>query len=160
MSCHYSVLAPGVVPHPPHRHAEEEVLIVLDGEAVAITQCGATDTDLERVRLEAGQFMYYPAGHLHTIENDGSTPVLYVMFKWTSNTRADRLRRFWRALARSEPSLQHIRGDSGHMKDEESAYLFAVTVLFVGASRWLRRLHCHVTHLQARGWLSCAQGSS
>ena len=33
MACHYSLLSPGHSPHPPHTHVEEEILIVLQGEA-------------------------------------------------------------------------------------------------------------------------------
>ena len=33
MGCHVSVLSPGHSPHPPHTHLEEELLVVLDGEA-------------------------------------------------------------------------------------------------------------------------------
>ena len=33
MACHYSLLSPGHSPHPPHTHVEEEILIVLKGEA-------------------------------------------------------------------------------------------------------------------------------
>src|SRR5690606_31845286 len=33
LTCHASVLAPGHSPHRPHTHLEEELLIVLDGEA-------------------------------------------------------------------------------------------------------------------------------
>ena len=33
LTCHVSVLEPGVSPHPPHAHLEEEILVVLDGEA-------------------------------------------------------------------------------------------------------------------------------
>src|SRR5512146_2944238 len=32
-SCHVSTLAQGHCPHPPHTHPEEEILIVLQGEA-------------------------------------------------------------------------------------------------------------------------------
>lgn len=33
ISCHASVLSPGHSPHPPHAHIEEELLVVVDGEA-------------------------------------------------------------------------------------------------------------------------------
>ena len=43
MGCHVSVLSPGRCPHPPHSHVEEELLIILDGEANVEIASSAVD---------------------------------------------------------------------------------------------------------------------
>jgi mannose-6-phosphate isomerase-like protein (cupin superfamily) len=151
MSCHYSVLEPGCVPHAPHSHEEEELLVVLAGEAVAVAQSDSDESGLSRVRLSAGQFMYYPSWHMHTIENEGEGPVMYVMFKWTSASRIHRMKRWWRVWVRRTPIMKHIRGVGDHMVRQRGVTPFSATVLFEGSSHWLHRLHGHVSHLQPSG---------
>jgi hypothetical protein len=56
LNCHVSVLSPGTTPHPPHAHAEEEILVMLSGEAdLVIVDKGPaelrTSTDCGRGRL-------------------------------------------------------------------------------------------------------------
>ena len=78
LSCHVSVLDPGRQPHPPHAHADEEILIVLDGEAELVLE-----TPDSPHRVAAGTWAcYYPAGFHHTIRNASNAPVTYLMFKW------------------------------------------------------------------------------
>lgn len=82
MSAHVSVLSPGFSPHPPHAHVEEEILVVLDGEAEILIG-DSPDPETARVeRVPAGAFSYYPAYQHHTIRNAGARPVTYLMFKW------------------------------------------------------------------------------
>lgn len=88
-SCHASWLQPGCMPHLPHEHQDEEILLVLSGNATILSN------DLESKILRAkkskpGDFFYYPRNHLHTIFNDSNTPIHYLMFKWktkASDTR-------------------------------------------------------------------------
>jgi uncharacterized RmlC-like cupin family protein len=83
-SCHASVLGPGYMPHTPHEHGEEEVLVVLSGEAAIFA--GASRSGALRVdRAVAGDIFYYPPGFQHTIANlaPDNEPLRYVMFKWT-----------------------------------------------------------------------------
>ena len=82
LNCHMSILSPGHSPHPPHAHDEEELLIVLDGEADLII---SNSTEIEGARVERtrlGAFVYYPSHQHHTIRNSGQSPVTYLMFKW------------------------------------------------------------------------------
>ena len=82
MSCHISILSPAHSPHLPHAHAEEELLIVLDGEADLII---SADPQLAGARVERarpGAFVYYPSYQHHTIRNSSERPVTYLMFKW------------------------------------------------------------------------------
>lgn len=82
ITCHASVLSPGKIPHPPHSHLEEEILIVLDGEAELLIGDGP---EVERATVhpaKPGMFAYYPAYQHHTIRNAGQGPLTYLMFKW------------------------------------------------------------------------------
>ena len=45
IGCHASVLDPGRQPHPRHRHDEEEILIVLDGEATLVLEDATEGTE-------------------------------------------------------------------------------------------------------------------
>src|SRR5262249_20937784 len=69
MACHVSVLSPGHCPHPPHEHVEEELLIILDGEAEILIADGPQPDGARVERLRAGSFVYYPAHQYHTIRN-------------------------------------------------------------------------------------------
>lgn len=60
-------------------HLEEELLIVIDGEAQVIV--GEEEKIVQP--LKRGDFVYYPAYQRHTIRNDGATPITYLMFKWS-----------------------------------------------------------------------------
>ena len=82
MSAHVSVLSPGFTPHPPHAHIEEEVLVVLDGEAEILIGDSPDPATARVERVPAGAFSYYPAYRYHTIRNAGAFPVTYLMFKW------------------------------------------------------------------------------
>jgi glycosyltransferase involved in cell wall biosynthesis/mannose-6-phosphate isomerase-like protein (cupin superfamily)/tetratricopeptide (TPR) repeat protein len=91
MGCHVSILHPDRSPHPPHAHGEEEVLIVLDGEAELIISDSPEIQGARRDKIGPGSFAYYPPYQHHTIHNPGSTPVTYLMFKWLGD--APRVRR-------------------------------------------------------------------
>ena len=73
LSCHVSVLSPGITPHPPHEHAEEELLVILDGEAELIL------LDRERFKrthpVRPGFAAYYPAYQVHTLRGAGNGAV-------------------------------------------------------------------------------------
>ncbi|MEX2127600.1 MAG: cupin domain-containing protein [Xanthobacteraceae bacterium] len=82
MSAHVSVLSPGRSPHPPHVHVEEEVLIVLDGDAEILLGDSPDPAQARVERVRAGTFAYYPSYQYHTIRNASATPITYLMFKW------------------------------------------------------------------------------
>lgn len=79
---HVSVLSAGQCPHPPHIHPEEELLIVLEGEADIVLAQDAQGRDRTATRLTPGSFIFYPSGQYHTIENPVDAPVTYLMLKW------------------------------------------------------------------------------
>jgi mannose-6-phosphate isomerase-like protein (cupin superfamily) len=137
MGAHYSVLSCGHCPHPPHAHREEELLIVLEGEAELVIP----DATLKKERIEhlrPGSFVYYPAYQHHTIRNASASPISYLMFKWTGSP-----------VEIESPLETKIVDPNGVAP--QSASPFAVHFLFEGPTGYLGKLHAHLTVLQPGG---------
>jgi quercetin dioxygenase-like cupin family protein len=69
------VLMPGMSPHPPHRHPEEEFLWVTEGH-------GEIMVDGKTYPVGPGSVMYCAGNHWHGITNTGSEPMLFYFSKW------------------------------------------------------------------------------
>ena len=70
-----AVLDPGVSPHPPHRHPEEEFLIVSEGT-------GEIECDGKTTQVGPGAIMYCAGNVLHGIVNTGKVPMTFYWSKW------------------------------------------------------------------------------
>ena len=70
-----AVLQPGASPHPPHRHPEEEFMIVATGTGEIVVSGEAT-------QVSAGSVMYCAADVLHGIVNTGDVPMTFYFSKW------------------------------------------------------------------------------
>ena len=140
MGCHVSVLSPGCCPHPPYAHIEEELLIILEGEAEI--QIAASPHDQHPVKevLRPGQFSYYPAWQHHTLKNVSSQPVTYLMFKWVAGSNAI-----------ATPHLKVGTHDCRALLAEDDTRDFAPRRLFDASTEWLHRFHCHATRLKPGG---------
>ena len=68
-------LKPGMSPHPPHQHPEEEFMVIAEG-AGEITVAG------KMTKVAPGSMMYCAAGTLHGIVNTGASPLLFYFYKW------------------------------------------------------------------------------
>lgn len=68
-------LKPGMSPHPPHEHPEEEIMVVTEGT-------GEISVEGKVSKVAAGSSMYCGANKLHGIVNTGKTPLLFYYFKW------------------------------------------------------------------------------
>jgi quercetin dioxygenase-like cupin family protein len=68
-------LKPGMSPHPPHQHPEEEFMVVTEGTG-EISVAGKV------TRVTPGSIMFCAAGELHGIVNTGKTPLLFYYWKW------------------------------------------------------------------------------
>ena len=138
MSCHAAVLSAGHSPHPPHVHRDEELLIVLDGEADLLIADRPSYDAARAVRVKAGDFAYYPAGQHHTIRNPADSPVTYMMFRWNGRAAAlvqDRLRT---TVFREPPAAK-----------ADQARGFVTRRVLDAPTRWLRKLHCHTSRLES-----------
>ena len=70
-----AVLDPGASPHPPHRHPEEEFLIVASGT-------GEIECDGKTTQVGPGAIMYCAGNTLHGILNTGKVPMTFYWSKW------------------------------------------------------------------------------
>ena len=70
-----AVLDPGASPHPPHRHPEEEFLIIADGT-------GEIECDGKTTQAGPGAIMYCAGGVLHGVTNTGKVPLTFYWSKW------------------------------------------------------------------------------
>ncbi|MEO8481127.1 MAG: cupin domain-containing protein [Acidobacteriota bacterium] len=71
------VLDPGASPHPPHRHPEEEFLIISEGT-------GEIECDGKITPAGPGAIMYCAGNVLHGITNTGKVPMTFYWSKWTA----------------------------------------------------------------------------
>ena len=67
-------LEPGAQPHPPHRHPEEEIMIVGGGTGEFFLN-GAT------TRVKTGDMVFAEANVLHGVKNTGETPMTFYFIK-------------------------------------------------------------------------------
>ena len=77
LECHITTLNPGQTSHAPHRHPEEEILIVREG---------TVETFLgDRTQVVGpGSVIFQAANQLHSIRNVGTVPATYHVIKWNS----------------------------------------------------------------------------
>jgi mannose-6-phosphate isomerase-like protein (cupin superfamily) len=137
MSCHSSILAPGASPHPPHAHDDEEVLVVVSGRASLEVESAAVRGRFERVTAGRGDFAHYPRGFHHTIHNDGSEPLVYLMFKWRADETGER----------SPLGHARVRGLAAIEEAERSPEVRHPRILMEGPTACLRKLHAHWTRM-------------
>jgi len=138
MGFHLSVLSAGVIPHPPHSHPEEELLIMLSGEADLVMVPENITGEEHRHRLHAGSLVYYPAFYTHTIHNTGNDPITYLMFKW----RAALPSGFESPAAVFDYDLDELTVENTQQAP------FLTRDIFSFPTRHLRDLRCHVSLLQ------------
>lgn len=132
---HVSVLSPGYSPHPPHTHNEEEILIMIEGEADIIL-----GKDEKRFRLKSGQLSYYPSFYPHTIDNKSSMSATYMMFKWRNNRKL-----------RNKKNLCESIFEYGSHIIRKNSNLNSYNRVFQSPTQFLTKLHCHTTVLKPGG---------
>jgi mannose-6-phosphate isomerase-like protein (cupin superfamily) len=138
MSCHAAVLSAGYSPHPPHAHGDEELLMVLAGEADLLVADGPSYEGARPVHVTAGDFVYYPPGQHHTIRNPGGSPVTYMMFRWRTGGATPKPSRLAATLFRAPPPVDARPGRG-----------FATRPVFSAHTMWLRKLTCHMSRLES-----------
>lgn len=72
-----AIIKPGQQIHPPHEHAEEEYLMVLEGS-------GTWHLNGKDRSAKAGDMLYAAPWDLHGIKNTGSQPLKFVVWKWNN----------------------------------------------------------------------------
>jgi uncharacterized cupin superfamily protein len=138
MESHVSVLSPGHCPHPPHAHADEELLVILEGEAELLIAKDENPRSAQVRPVSAGHFAYYPAYQHHTIRNVSNRPVTYLMYRWQGpprevigpmEARVFSAREFWKS------------GDQD----------VSMNLVFESPTGYLYKLHAHVTEIAPGG---------
>lgn len=77
LELHVTTLPVGGSPHPPHKHLDEEIIIVKEG---------LVESNLNGVmrRLGPGSVIFQASNQMHGIRNVGDTPAVYHVIKWNS----------------------------------------------------------------------------
>ena len=68
-------LKPGMSPHPPHQHEEEEIMLVTEGT-------GEISIDGKVTKVANGSMMFCAANTLHGVVNTGKAPLMFYYYKW------------------------------------------------------------------------------
>jgi len=77
LECHLTTLNPGEWPHPPHRHPDEELMLVKEG-TLEVSING-------KISLAGpGSVLFYSSGDEHGVRNPGTTPVTYHVFRFST----------------------------------------------------------------------------
>jgi len=74
---HITTLNPGEVPHAPHRHPDEEMILIKEG-TLEVTINGETK------RAGAGSIFFYASNDLHGMKNVGGTVATYFVFRFVT----------------------------------------------------------------------------
>jgi|HubBroStandDraft_1064217.scaffolds.fasta_scaffold213082_1 quercetin dioxygenase-like cupin family protein len=77
LEIHATTLDPGKSPHPPHRHPNEELVIVRQGTVEAFE-----NGEWKRVGL--GSVIFSASNQLHGLRNVGNEPAVYHVINWKS----------------------------------------------------------------------------
>ncbi len=70
LALHISTLPPGQVPHPPHQHVHEEMMLVKQG-TLEVTISG------QSTRIGPGSLTYINSNDMHGLKNVGDVPAQY-----------------------------------------------------------------------------------
>lgn len=77
LELHVTTLGPGLDSHPPHKHPDEELIIIKQGTLEAMVN-GVTR------QVGPGSVIFQAANQLHAIRNVGDTPAVYHVIRWNS----------------------------------------------------------------------------
>jgi quercetin dioxygenase-like cupin family protein len=77
LELHVTTLNAGQTSHPPHRHVNEELIVVREGTVEALVNG-------DWKRIGAGSVIFQASNQLHGIRNVGSGPATYHVINWSS----------------------------------------------------------------------------
>jgi XRE family transcriptional regulator, regulator of sulfur utilization len=77
LELHVSMLPPGQSPHPPHKHPDEEIVIIKEGTVEALVNG-------ETKRVGPGSVIFQAANQMHGMRNVGDVPAVYHVMRWNS----------------------------------------------------------------------------
>ena len=74
---HVSTLPVGQSPHPPHKHPDEEIIVIKEGTVEALV--GG-----EAKRVGPGSVIFQASNQMHGMRNVGDVPAVYHVMRWNS----------------------------------------------------------------------------
>jgi quercetin dioxygenase-like cupin family protein len=77
LECHVTTLNPGQTSHAPHKHPNEELVIVKEGTVEVLVNG-------EMKKVGQGSVIFNASNQLHGIRNVGTTPATYHVINWKS----------------------------------------------------------------------------
>jgi XRE family transcriptional regulator, regulator of sulfur utilization len=77
LEMHVTTLNPGLASHPPHKHTNEELLILKEGTLEALV-------DGQWKKVGPGSIVFQASNSCHGVRNIGSTPATYHIVNWSS----------------------------------------------------------------------------
>src|SRR4029079_16428940 len=77
LEMHVTTLKAGLASHPPHKHANEELLILKEGTLEALV-------DGQWKKVGPGSIVFQAANSCHGVRNVGTTPATYHIVNWSS----------------------------------------------------------------------------
>jgi XRE family transcriptional regulator, regulator of sulfur utilization len=77
LEIHITTLNAGESPHAPHKHPDEELIVIKEGTVESLVN-GQTQ------RVGPGSIIFQAANQLHSIKNVGDGPATYHVIKWNS----------------------------------------------------------------------------
>jgi XRE family transcriptional regulator, regulator of sulfur utilization len=77
LECHVTTLNPGVASHPPHKHPNEELVIIREGTVEVLVNG-------ELKRVGPGSVVFNASNVMHSLRNVGNTPAVYHVISWYS----------------------------------------------------------------------------
>ena len=140
---HATTLLPRQTPHPAHKHSDEELIIIKDGE-LTVTIAGNTKV------LGAGSIALMMPGDEHGFENKGDAPATYYVMRYESKEPVDSVRgqkaggSFW--VDWKDVAYQtHGKGGIRRMFDRATAMTkrFEMHITTLNEGLWSHPPHTH-----------------
>src|SRR3954470_7746212 len=78
LEMHVTTLNPGMTSHPPHRHVNEELIIIREGDCETLS-------DGKWVKVGRGSVVFNASNSLHGFRNVGAMPAVYHVINWSPN---------------------------------------------------------------------------
>lgn len=75
LEIHVTTLNPGLMSHPPHRHVNEELIILREGECETLSAG-------KWVKVGPGSVVFNASNSLHGFRNVGTAPAVYHVINW------------------------------------------------------------------------------
>ncbi len=77
LEMHITTLKPGIASHEPHRHVNEELIVIREGTVETLS-------DGVWKRVGPGSIIFNASNSLHGLRNVGTTPAVYHVINWSS----------------------------------------------------------------------------